>query len=215
MIKRRTREILEILHRHYPVDIKCYLNYNEPWELLVATMLSAQCTDDRVNMVTEELFKKYTSPQALADASLNELERDIYATGFYRNKAKNIKACMRILADRHAGVPPADIELLTALPGVGRKTANVVRANVFNEPCVVVDTHVKRISNRLGWTKNTDPVKIEFDLMNELPRDEWIAINTMLIAFGRAKCKAQRPLCKACILENYCLEKAGQSKQKK
>lgn len=212
MMKKRTKEILEILHKHYPVDIDCYLDYNEPWELIVATILSAQCTDDRVNMTTKELFKRYDSPEKLADADLKDLEQAIYATGFYRNKAKNIKGCMRMLVDEYHGELPVEIERLTAMPGVGRKTANVVRGAIFKEPSVVVDTHVKRISGRLGLTKNTDPVKIEFDLMRELPKEEWIAINIMLIAFGREKCKAQRPLCDNCIVERYCGEKKNEKK---
>lgn len=212
MVKKRTKEILEILHRHYPVDIDCYLDYNEPWELIVATILSAQCTDDRVNRTTKELFKKYDSPEKLADADLKDLEKAVYATGFYRNKAKNIKACMRMLVDEYQGELPVEIDRLTAMPGVGRKTANVVRGAIFKEPSVVVDTHVKRIAGRLGLTKNTDPVKIEFDLMKELPKEEWIAINIMLIAFGREKCRAQRPLCDDCILEKYCGEKKNEKK---
>lgn len=203
---------MSILHRHYPVDIDCYLDYNEPWELIVATILSAQCTDDRVNMTTKTLFKKYDSPEKLANVDQKELEKDIFATGFYRNKAKNIKGCMRMLVNQYNGVLPKDIELLTAMPGVGRKTANVVRGTIFKEPSVVVDTHVKRIAKRLGLTKNTDPVKIEFDLMKELPKEEWIAINIMLIAFGRDKCKAQRPLCENCILEKYCEVKKNEKK---
>lgn len=205
-VKKRTREILQILHEHYPVDIECYLDYEEPWQLLVATILSAQCTDARVNDTTKHLFKKYDTPRKLYLADTKELEKEIFATGFYKNKAKNIKGCMRVLCEEYNEEVPCDIELLTRMPGVGRKTANVVRGAIFKEPSVVVDTHVKRIANRLALTKNSDPVKIEFDLMNELPRDEWIAINIMLIAFGRDKCKALRPICENCILDKYCLE---------
>ncbi len=202
--KKRTLEILEILHNNYPVEIECYLDYDEPWQLLVATILSAQCTDNMVNKVTKSLFKKYDTPRALYNADIKELEQDIHSTGFYKNKAKNIKGCMRVLCEEYNEEVPCDIDLLTRMPGVGRKTANVVRGAVFKELSVVVDTHVKRISNRLKLTENSDPVKIEYDLMRELPKSEWIAINIMLIAFGRDKCKAINPICNDCILGDYC-----------
>ena len=202
--KKRTLEILEILHSNYPVTIECYLDYNESWQLLVATILSAQCTDNMVNKVTKDLFKKYPTPTALYKADIKELEKDIHSTGFYKNKAKNIQGCMRVLCEEYKEEVPCDINLLTRMPGVGRKTANVLRGAIFKEPSVVVDTHVKRISNRLGLTENSDPVKIEYDLMKELPKNEWIAINIMLIAFGRDKCKAIKPICTDCILTDYC-----------
>ena len=169
-MKKRTGEILKLLTEEYGTEYKCYLNHENAWQLLIATMLSAQCTDARVNIVTKDLFVKYPSVQAFADADLKELEQDIHSTGFYHNKAKNIIACCKTLMEKYDGEVPSDIESLTSLAGVGRKTANVIRGNIFNEPSIVVDTHVKRISNKLGFTKETDPVKIEFDLMKKLPK---------------------------------------------
>lgn len=205
-MKKRTKEILDILDEQYGTDYVCYLNYETPWQLLTATMLSAQCTDARVNIVTESLFQKYKSVNDLAGADLKELEQDIKPTGFYHNKAKNIIACMKDIRDKHAGEVPRSIEELTALAGVGRKTANVIRGNIYHEPSVVVDTHVKRISNRLGLTKNKDPEKIEQDLMKELPKDHWILYNIQIITFGRAICTARNPKCRDCFLQKYCKE---------
>ena len=161
----RVKIILERLDEHYGTDYRCSLDHDSAWQLLIATMLSAQCTDARVNIVTKELFVKYPNVNAFADADLKELEQDIHSTGFYHNKAKNIIACCQKLLQDYNGEVPSDIEQLTALAGVGRKTANVVRGNWYHIPSVVVDTHVKRVSNLLGLTKNEDPVKIEFDLM--------------------------------------------------
>lgn len=166
-IKKRVSRIIELLDKEYGTDGVCYLKYETPWQLLFATILSAQCTDARVNQVTKELFVKYPSLQNFADASLSELEEDIKSTGFYHNKAKNIIACAQKLLSDHAGEVPSGIDDLTALPGVGRKTANVIRGNIYHEPSIVVDTHVKRISRKLGITKEEDPVKIEFDLMKK------------------------------------------------
>lgn len=205
-MKKRTKEILEILDAQYGTDFVCYLNHEAPWQLLIATMLSAQCTDARVNIVTEELFKKYTSVDAFADADLKELEQDIKPTGFYHNKAKNIIACMKDIRDKFGGEVPRDIEELVSLAGVGRKTANVIRGNIYHEPSVVVDTHVKRISNRLGLTKNKDPEKIEQDLMKELPKNHWILYNIQIITFGRSICTARSPKCQDCFLQKYCKE---------
>ena len=205
-MKKRTKEILEILDAQYGTDFVCYLNHESPWQLLVATMLSAQCTDARVNIVTEGLFKKYTSVDAFADADLRELEQDIKPTGFYHNKAKNIIACMKDIRDKFNGEVPRDIEDLVSLAGVGRKTANVIRGNIYHEPSVVVDTHVKRISNRLGLTKNKDPEKIEQDLMKELPKNHWILYNIQIITFGRSVCTARSPKCQDCFLHKYCKE---------
>jgi endonuclease-3 len=203
-MKKRTGEILAIFDEYYGEYDKCYLNHENPWQLLIATMLSAQCTDARVNIVTENLFKKYLSVSDFANADLKELEQDIHSTGFYHNKAKNIIACMRELLYEYHGEVPSDLEQLTALAGVGRKTANVIRTHIFNIPSVVVDTHVKRISNRLKLTTNDDPVKIEFDLMKEIPKDHWSRINTQFIAFGREVCKSQNPKCELCHLQKYC-----------
>lgn len=202
--KQRVRAILAALDARYPFEDKCYLNYTQPHELLIATILSAQCTDDRVNIVTESLFKKYTSLENFAGANLHEMERDVHSTGFYRNKAKNIIESSRQILDRHGGEMPSDIDELTALAGVGRKTANVVRNHIFGLPAVVVDTHVKRISARLGLTKQNDPTKIEFDLMAVLPKKSWIRYNHQIIAFGREICKSQNPKCGECFLTHIC-----------
>lgn len=201
--KERVDGVLALLDEHYG-PVKCYLDHENTWQLLIATMLSAQCTDDRVNMVTKDLFKKYKSVKDFAEADLSELEKDIHSTGFYHNKAKNIIACCQQLLIKYDGEVPSDIDKLTELAGVGRKTANVVRGNIFNIPSIVVDTHVKRVSNLLGLTTNEDPVKIEFDLMKIIPQDHWIRINTQLIAHGRKVCIARRPQCGACFLIEYC-----------
>lgn len=201
--KERIEHILDILQEQYG-GAKCYLHYETPLQLLIATMLSAQCTDDRVNMVTKDLFQKYLSVRDFAEANVIELEKDIHSTGFYRNKAKNIIACCQRLLLEYNGEVPSAIEDLTALAGVGRKTANVVRGHIFNLPGVIVDTHVKRISNLLGLTKNQDPVKIEFDLMKLLPEEKWVAFNTQAIAHGRKICVARRPKCEECLLRPYC-----------
>lgn len=205
-MKKRTRQILDILDEQYGTEFRCYLNYETPWQLLIATMLSAQCTDARVNIVTEGLFKKYRSVEAFAKADLKELEQDIKPTGFYHNKAKNIISCMRDINDKYGGEVPRGLEELTSLAGVGRKTANVIRGNIYHEPSVVVDTHVKRISNRLGLTENQDPQKIEQDLMKELPKDHWILYNIQIITFGRTICTARSPRCEECFLQKYCKE---------
>lgn len=202
-MKDRVLGVLNLLDEHYGT-MKCYLNHENPWQLLIATILSAQCTDDRVNIVTESLFKKYTSIKDFVEADLIELEKDIRPTGFYHNKAKNIKLCCQQLLSQFGGEVPRDIEDLTSLAGVGRKTANVVRGHIYNIPSVVVDTHVKRISNLIGFTKSQDPVKIEFDLMKILPKEHWIRYNTQVIAHGRKVCIARRPKCNECFLIEYC-----------
>lgn len=200
----RTVKILELLDEYYPDKIKCYLDYETPWQLLIATILSAQCTDKRVNIVTKELFEKYTSVKDFAQAKQKDLEQDIRSTGFYRNKAKNIIGCCRKLLEDYNGEIPDDIDQLTKLPGVGRKTANVIRGNIFDIESIVVDTHVKRISKKLGLTDNVDPVKIEFDLMDVLAKDRWIRYNTQIIAHGRAICTARNPKCYKCFLLECC-----------
>lgn len=201
---KRTKEILELLDRRYGTEYVCYLNYETPWQLLIATMLSAQCTDARVNTVTKTLFQKYDTLEKFASAKLQELEQDIKYTGFYHNKAKNIIACTGRLVEVYGGEVPKDLEALTSLAGVGRKTANVIRGNIFHEPSVVVDTHVKRISRKLGLTKEEDPVKIEYDLMKKLPKDHWILWNIHIITFGRTICTARSPKCQECFLTRYC-----------
>lgn len=203
-VAKRTRAILDLLDEHYSTEYKCYLNHENPWQLLIATILSAQCTDARVNIVTNDLFIKYKSLDDFANASLVELEKDIHSTGFYHNKAKNIIACARELIEKYDGEVPNDINALTRLPGVGRKTANVIRGNIYHEPSIVVDTHVKRISRKLGLTKEEDPVKIEYDLMKKLPKDHWILWNIQIITHGRGLCTAKNPQCEKCFLNHLC-----------
>ncbi|MDO4265822.1 MAG: endonuclease III [Eubacteriales bacterium] len=200
----RVLRILAELDRQYGTEYRCYLNHETDWQLLFAVIMSAQCTDARVNIVTETLFKKYPTLQAFADADLKEFEQDIHSTGFYHNKAKNIIACAKVLIDQYGGKVPSSIEELTALPGVGRKTANVIRGNIYNEPSVVVDTHVKRISRKLGLVTSEDPVKIEFELMKVLPKDHWILWNIDIITLGRTICEARKPKCGECFLRNDC-----------
>ena len=200
----RISRILEIFDREYGTELRCALEHRNAWELLVATILSAQCTDARVNMVTGPLFEKYPSPQAFAEADQAELEQDIHSTGFFRNKARNIIACARQIVTEHGGEVPSELEKLTALAGVGRKTANVILGNVYNVPSIVVDTHVKRISRLLGLTDTPDPVKEEFELMELLPEDHWILWNIDVITLGRNICIANRPKCGECFLREEC-----------
>ena len=202
--RERVEQILALMDEYYTREYKCYLNHDTPWQLLIATILSAQCTDERVNIVTKDLFVKYKSLEDFAAADLRELERDIHSTGFYHNKAKNIIECTKALIRDHGGVVPNDIDALTKLAGVGRKTANVIRGNIYHEPSIVVDTHVKRISGKLGFTKEEDPVKIEFDLMKVLPKDHWILYNLQIIAHGRSICTARSPKCNECFLFEQC-----------
>ncbi len=202
--KRYAAQIVRRLRKAYG-NAQCALVFQSPLELLIATILSAQCTDKRVNLVTEQLFRKYRSAADYAAARPAQLERDIQSTGFFRNKAKNIQACCRQLIDRFRGEVPADMESLVALPGVGRKTANVVLAVAFQIASgVVVDTHVGRISLRLGLTKHQDPQKIERDLMEQLPRRDWIDFSHLLIHHGRQICLARRPKCDECPLDDIC-----------
>lgn len=202
--KQQVAEICWILNETYGTDYKCYLNHENAWQLLIATMLSAQCTDARVNIVTKDLFVKYPTLQAFADADIKELEKDIYSTGFYKNKAKNIIGCAKKLISEYSGEVPSDIESLTKLDGVGRKTANVIRGNIYHEPSIVVDTHVKRISRLLGLTDSDDPVKIEHELMEKLPKEQWILYNIQIITLGRTICIARRPKCAECALNRVC-----------
>ncbi len=204
IVMKYLNEILELLDEKYGTDYKCYLNHENAWQLLIATILSAQCTDERVNMVTKDLFVKYDSIEKFANADLKELEKDIHSTGFYRNKAKNIKLCATRIVNEFNGEVPRDIKDLTSLAGVGRKTANVIRGNIFNDPSIVVDTHVKRISKRLGLTNNEDPEKIEYDLMEVLPKNHWILYNIQIIALGRTICIARKPKCEECFLSKQC-----------
>ncbi|MDD2969343.1 MAG: endonuclease III [Lachnospiraceae bacterium] len=198
------QEVLDRLDQQYGNEVRCYLLHQNAGELLIATILSAQCTDARVNIVTQTLFQKYPDIASFANADIQELEKEIHSTGFYHNKAKNIIACCKELMNTYAGEVPSDIEALTKLPGVGRKTANVIRGNIFDQPSIVVDTHVKRISKKLGFTNQDDPVKIEFDLMKILPREYWIRYNTHIIKLGREICIARRPKCDSCFLNDIC-----------
>ncbi len=202
--KERIEKILSALDREYGTDGYCHLSHETPWQLLFATIMSAQCTDARVNLVTESLFRKYPSLEAFAEADYEELCEDIRSTGFFRNKAKNIIGAAKMLRDRFGGRMPSSIEELTSLPGVGRKTANVIRGNIFHTPSIVVDTHVKRISHLLGLTDTLDPEKAEFELMKILPEDHWILWNVDLIDLGRSTCISGRPRCEDCILKEYC-----------
>lgn len=202
--KQRASEILIRLKRFYP-DAKCTLNYETPVQLLVATILSAQCTDDRVNQVTPELFRRFPDAPSIAAADIEELEQLIRSTGFYRNKAKNIQGACRAIVEKHKGQVPKRMELLLELPGVARKTANVVLANAYGiNQGVTVDTHVKRLSNRLGLTENTDPVKIERDLIRLLPQEDWENWSIRLIYHGRAVCTARNPACEMCQFSDLC-----------
>ena len=202
-MKKAAGKIRKTLQTLYP-EVKTQLDYRNPFELLVATILSAQCTDKQVNNVTAVLFRKLKTPAQFSEASLKEIEKLIHATGFYRNKAKNIKNCAQMLQNHYAGRVPDTLDELVKLPGVGRKTANVVLGAAFNTPGIVVDTHVSRISQRLGLTKHTDPVKIEFDLMEIIPKKDWSDFSLRLIYFGREYCRARKPACPQCALVKLC-----------
>ena len=199
----RIKKILEALDKEYGTEYRCYLNHETPWQLLIAVIMSAQCTDARVNIVTADLFKKYNTLEKFADAKLEELEQDIHSIGFYHMKAKNIIACCKALVERFDGQVPETLEELTSLAGVGRKTANVIRGNIYNEPSIVVDTHVKRISRKLGLAKSQEPEKIEYELMKVLPKDHWILWNIHIITLGRTICTARSPKCEDCFLKEY------------
>ncbi|AOY58058.1 MULTISPECIES: endonuclease III [Desulfococcus] len=201
--KNEIQQICDILRKAYP-DVKTQLLHRNPFELLISTILSAQCTDRQVNGVTPALFRVYPTPDALARAPIKKIEALIRPTGFFHNKARNIRACAAALVDRYGGVVPHGIEELVALPGVGRKTANVVRSAAFGQAAVVVDTHVKRISRRLGLTRHEDPVKIEFDLMAKVPEAEWNDLGLRMIYFGRETCRARKPDCPNCPLFDLC-----------
>ncbi|MCI1653973.1 MAG: endonuclease III [Lachnospiraceae bacterium] len=201
---KRTREILRRLDEAYGTEQICYLNHENAWQLLIAVILSAQCTDARVNLVTKDLYQKYDTLQKFAEADVEEMEQDIRSIGFYRNKARNIINCARKLISDFGGEVPSALEDLISLPGVGRKTANVIRGNIYKDPSIVVDTHVKRISNRLGFTKEQDPEKIEYDLMKKLPKDHWISYNMQIITLGRTICTARSPKCGECFLSDLC-----------
>ena len=199
----RAVKINETLARVYP-DAKCSLNFRNPYQLLVATILSAQCTDERVNMVTPALFKKYPDPKSLAAAFQEELEEDVRTTGFFRNKAKSLRGMAQGVVEKYKGKIPGTMEELRELPGVGRKTANVVLGNCFGVPGITVDTHVQRVTRRLGLTKSEDPDQIEQDLNKVVPQPEWTHFSHRIILHGRAICQARRPLCEKCPVAEYC-----------
>ena len=203
-LKKRANEIDKRLAKRYP-DAKCSLDFTNPFELLIATILSAQSTDARVNIVTKSLFRKYPSPAAFAKADLVEMEKDVKQTGFFRNKAKAVINCSKAIVERHGGEVPRTMEELVELPGVGRKTANVVLGNAFQTPAgIVVDTHVTRVSGRLGLTESADPVVIEQDLVALLPRKKWTAFANRMIYHGRETCIARKPKCGECVLNDLC-----------
>jgi len=199
----KVKSILKILEQLYP-DAKCSLDYRDALQLLVATILSAQCTDERVNVVTPALFRKYPSAKAYAEAPIEELEEAIRSTGFYHNKAKALKGSCVLIDEEFGGQVPADLDALVKLPGIGRKTANVVLGNAFGIPGIVVDTHVARLAARLGLTGQKDPDKIERDLMAVIPRDKWIKFCHQLIQHGRKICIARKPRCSICALRPHC-----------
>lgn len=202
--KQRTRTIIARLKKAYP-DAQCSLRHTNPLELLVATILSAQCTDERVNIVTADLFRKYRAATDYVNVPQTELEQDIRSTGFYRNKAKAIQGAAKIISEQHGGRVPDDLDGLLALPGVARKTANVVLGNAFGITSgIVVDTHVSRLSQRLGLTTNEQPEKIERDLLELVPKQDWIDFSHLLIYHGRQVCKARKPECERCVVESLC-----------
>jgi endonuclease III len=202
-LKRRARQIDKKLAAHYP-EAKCALNYSNPLELLVATILSAQGTDVRVNLVTPALFARYKNARAFAEAKPGELERLIQSVGFFRSKAQNIRGCCQALLENHGGQVPRTLEELVAMPGIGRKTANVILGNAFGVPGITVDTHVGRLARRMGLTRHNDPVKVERDLMELIPRKDWTMFSHRLIWHGRQVCQARRPNCAGCVVNRLC-----------
>lgn len=208
------RKIFQLLKKHYP-EPKPALEYSSAFELLIATILSAQCTDERVNMVTRTLFKKYRKPEDYLQVSNEELEKDIFSTGFYKQKAKSIKNCCAELIEKYNGHVPADFDALTKLPGVGRKTASVIAGNAFGIPSIAVDTHVIRLSNLFHFVKTKDPVKIEMKLKGLLPEEDWIISSHLLATHGRKICIARKPKCLECFLADICPSFNPQLKVKK
>ena len=202
----KIKTILQTLRDRYPL-VKTQLEHETPFQLLIATIMSAQCTDNQVNKVSKKLFAKYPDTETLGAAPLNDIKKIIYSTGFYNNKSKNIKACAIAVRKEYQGLVPEDIDKLVKLPGVGRKTANVVLSAAFGHQAIVVDTHVLRISRRLGLTEKTDPVKVEYELMKIIPKMSWSDLSLQLIYFGREICDAKKPLCQVCPLFKVCLTK--------
>ena len=202
-LRNRVKKIIRILSKEIP-DAPIALKFSNPLQLLIATILSAQCTDVKVNQVTPDLFKKYHTAKDFAESNLATLEEEIRPTGFYRNKAKSLQKCCQELVRRFGGEVPKTLDDLVTLPGVGRKTANVLLGNAFGIPGIAVDTHVHRVSRRIGLTKNDDPVKIEFDLMEIVPKEEWTHFSNLLIWHGRKTCVARKPLCGICPIRKEC-----------
>ena len=203
--EKRVKEIIKILSKEYP-DARTALHFSNPLELLVATALSAQCTDERVNKVTRDLFKKYRSAEDYTRVELAVLEEDIRPTGFYRNKAKALKGFSAQIEEKFNGQVPSNLDDLVSLPGIGRKTANLVLGEAFGIPGIVVDTHVLRLAQRIGLTQNSDPVKVEFDLMEVVPKKQWTLFSNLLILHGRAVCGARKPRHEACRIVSFCDE---------
>jgi endonuclease-3 len=202
--KQRVTKIIELLEKQFP-NAKTALNYSNPLEILVATMLSAQTTDERVNIVTQKLFKKYRTPEDYANVDIKELEQDIRSTGFYHNKARNLKKCCQLLVEKYNSQVPKTMDEMLELPGVARKTANIVLYNAYGIISgIAVDTHVRRVSQRLGLTENDDPDKIEQDLMQITPKDKWMKLTDLLISHGRQVCIARKPKCEICVLNKIC-----------
>ncbi|MEW6615237.1 MAG: endonuclease III [Thermodesulfobacteriota bacterium] len=199
----KVKRILEILEREYP-DARLVLEFKTPLQLLIATILAAQCTDERINQVTTDLFKKYQKAEDYTNVSIDALEEDIHSTGFYKNKAKNIAGCCKKIIKDFNGEVPSTLPALVSLPGVGRKTANIVLANAFGKPAIGVDTHVQRVSNRLGLAHSNNPDKVEMELCNIIPEGKWIRTVHLLTFHGKRICKAKRPLCGQCILFELC-----------
>lgn len=205
-LKKKVEQTLEILAKEYP-DVKIQLNFSTPFELLVATILSAQCTDERVNKVTEHLFNKYRTIEDYLKVPDEELEQDIFSTGYYKAKTQKIKATAKMLLDNFGGEVPNTLDELTKLPGVGRKTANVILGHIFNIPAIVVDTHVIRLSNRLGWVNTKNPEKIEQELMKLIPKEKWVIFTHYIINHGRKICTARNPKCSQCVVNHLCPSK--------
>ena len=196
-------KVLDILQKEYP-DARVTLDFKDPLQLLIATILAAQCTDERVNQVTKDLFKKYRKASDYAGADLETLEEEIRSTGFFRNKAKSIVGCCQMLVQKFGGQVPRTLEELTSLPGVGRKTGNILLGNAFNQQAIAVDTHVKRVTHRLGWTKPDDPDKIEFELMEVIPQNRWTLSCHQIVFHGRRVCMAKNPQCPTCPVAKLC-----------
>ena len=207
MNKNKAIEIIKILKKTYP-DATCSLDFKTPFQMLVAVMLSAQCTDERVNRTTPKLFEKYSTPEAILNLNIDELEKIIYPCGFYKNKAKNIKDMASIIVEKYNGKVPETMEELTKLPGIGRKSANVVMLEAFNNPQgIAIDTHAKRIANRLGLSKSTDPLKIEQDILKLIPKEYYKDVNHLLVWHGRKICNSRNPKCSECPIDRYCKER--------